>query len=238
MTVPPTALKEFRIEFPGNGLAHIVFDAPGRTMNVFSEAAIIEIGMIARWLEQADVRGALIRSGKTTGFCAGANLSEIWAAYDTIMATPNATPLLRCLRSFLPPEPRAARARDLRQAGRGGDRRAGAWRRRRTCAGLALSRADRRQARRDRSAGIARRPASRRGRHAAAAASRRGRARHAAPSARQAPRWRARARSRNCSQSRQSGRGCGCGRGLASRIPRAGPALGPRRIGPRPRPRM
>jgi 3-hydroxyacyl-CoA dehydrogenase/enoyl-CoA hydratase/3-hydroxybutyryl-CoA epimerase len=88
MTAPPPDLKEFRIEFPGNGLAHIVFDAPGRTMNVFSEAAIVEIGLIARWLEEADIRGALIRSGKATGFCAGANLPEIWAAYDTIMATP------------------------------------------------------------------------------------------------------------------------------------------------------
>ena len=88
MTAPPSDLKEFRIEFPGNGLAHIVFDAPGRAMNVFSEAAIVEIGGIARWLEDADIRGVLIRSGKTTGFCAGANLPEIWAAYDTIMATP------------------------------------------------------------------------------------------------------------------------------------------------------
>ena len=51
MTAPPPDLKEFRIEFPGNGLAHIVFDAPGRTMNVFSEAAIVEIGLIARWLD-------------------------------------------------------------------------------------------------------------------------------------------------------------------------------------------
>jgi 3-hydroxyacyl-CoA dehydrogenase/enoyl-CoA hydratase/3-hydroxybutyryl-CoA epimerase len=87
MTALPE-LSEFRLEFPGNGLAHIVFDPPGRTMNVFSEAAIAEIGLIARWLEDADVRGALIRSGKTTGFCAGANLPEIWAAYDMITATP------------------------------------------------------------------------------------------------------------------------------------------------------
>jgi 3-hydroxyacyl-CoA dehydrogenase/enoyl-CoA hydratase/3-hydroxybutyryl-CoA epimerase len=87
MTALPE-LQEFRLEFPGNGLVHVVFDAPGRTMNVFSEQAIDEIGRIACWLEDADARGALIRSGKTTGFCAGANLPEIWAAYDTIMATP------------------------------------------------------------------------------------------------------------------------------------------------------
>ena len=60
MTAPPPDLKEFRIEFPGNGLAHIVFDAPGRTMNVFSEAAIVEIGLIARWLEEADILSKLI----------------------------------------------------------------------------------------------------------------------------------------------------------------------------------
>jgi 3-hydroxyacyl-CoA dehydrogenase / enoyl-CoA hydratase / 3-hydroxybutyryl-CoA epimerase len=88
MTAALPDLSEFRLEFPGNGLVHIVFDAPGRTMNVFSEAAIVEIGRIARWLEDADVRGALIRSGKPSGFCAGANLPEIWAAYDMIMATP------------------------------------------------------------------------------------------------------------------------------------------------------
>jgi 3-hydroxyacyl-CoA dehydrogenase / enoyl-CoA hydratase / 3-hydroxybutyryl-CoA epimerase len=81
-------LSEFRLERKDNGLVHVVFDAPGRTMNVFSEAAIVEIDLIARWLGEADVRGALIRSGKTSGFCAGANLPEIWAAYDMIMATP------------------------------------------------------------------------------------------------------------------------------------------------------
>jgi len=88
MTISLPPLSEFRIEFPGNGLAHIVFDAPGRSMNVFSEAAIQDIGRIARWLDEADVRGALIRSGKPSGFCAGANLPEIWAAYDRILATP------------------------------------------------------------------------------------------------------------------------------------------------------
>ena len=88
MKSPPPSLSQFRIEFPGNGLAHIVFDAPGQSMNTFSEAAIVDIGRIARWLEDADVRGAVIRSGKTTAFCAGANLPEIWAALDNVMATP------------------------------------------------------------------------------------------------------------------------------------------------------
>ncbi len=88
MTEAQPQLEQFRLEFKDSGLVHLVFDAPGRTMNVFSEAAIVEIGVIARWLAEADVRGALIRSGKSTGFCAGANLPEIWAAYDMVTATP------------------------------------------------------------------------------------------------------------------------------------------------------
>jgi 3-hydroxyacyl-CoA dehydrogenase / enoyl-CoA hydratase / 3-hydroxybutyryl-CoA epimerase len=88
MTIPAPQLSEFRLERKDNGLVHVVFDAPGRAMNVFSEAAIVEIGRIARWLEEADVRGAVIRSGKASGFCAGANLPEIWAAYDMIVETP------------------------------------------------------------------------------------------------------------------------------------------------------
>ena len=88
MVSPLPQLSEFRLERKDNRLVHVVFDAPGRTMNVFSEAAIVEIGLIARWLEEADVRGAVICSGKASGFCAGANLPEIWAAYDMILATP------------------------------------------------------------------------------------------------------------------------------------------------------
>src|ERR1700751_2211884 len=86
VSLPP--LSQFGLELQDNGLVHVVFDAPGRSMNVFSDAAIVEIGLIARWLSEADMRGALIRSGKASGFCAGANLPEIWAAYDMIMATP------------------------------------------------------------------------------------------------------------------------------------------------------
>ena len=36
MTNPPPAMEQFRLEFQNNGLVHLVFDAPGRTMNVFS----------------------------------------------------------------------------------------------------------------------------------------------------------------------------------------------------------
>jgi 3-hydroxyacyl-CoA dehydrogenase / enoyl-CoA hydratase / 3-hydroxybutyryl-CoA epimerase len=81
-------LTQFRFEFQDNGLVHLVFDCPDRTMNVFSNAAIHELGAFAAWLPDTDVKGVLIRSGKINAFCAGADLSELGVAYDMIMAAP------------------------------------------------------------------------------------------------------------------------------------------------------
>src|SRR6266566_9640902 len=90
-TMPETPeLKQFRIERPGNGILHLVFDMPGRSMNVFSNAAIEELGRFADWLPQADGGGVVIRSGKSSAFCAGADLAELETAYDMVMAAPSA----------------------------------------------------------------------------------------------------------------------------------------------------
>lgn len=81
-------LSQFRVEQAEHGLIHLVFDCPGRTMNVFSEAAIVELGQFATWLADADVTGVVLRSGKANAFCAGADLTELATAYETIMAAP------------------------------------------------------------------------------------------------------------------------------------------------------
>ena len=84
-------LTQFRVERQDNGLVHLVFDCPGRTMNVFSNKAIHELGAFAEWLHRADdVKGVVVRSGKTTGFCAGADLTELGVAYEMIVAAPPA----------------------------------------------------------------------------------------------------------------------------------------------------
>lgn len=88
MTPAPPKLEQFRLEFQDNGLVHLVFDVPGRTMNLFSNAAIHELGAFSAWLGTSDVRGVLIRSGKETAFCAGADLTELGVAYDMIVAAP------------------------------------------------------------------------------------------------------------------------------------------------------
>ncbi len=85
-TIPP--LTQFRVEPQANGLVHLVFDCPGRSMNVFSNLAIHELGAFAEWLHRHPVRGVVVRSGKASGFCAGADLTELSVAYDMIVAAP------------------------------------------------------------------------------------------------------------------------------------------------------
>jgi len=81
-------LKQFRIEMSGTGVLHLIFDMPDRSMNVFSNAAIEELGLFADWLKQSDVAGVVISSGKSSAFCAGADLAELETAYEMIMAAP------------------------------------------------------------------------------------------------------------------------------------------------------
>jgi 3-hydroxyacyl-CoA dehydrogenase/enoyl-CoA hydratase/3-hydroxybutyryl-CoA epimerase len=83
-------LRQFRISVTDDGIVHLVFDMPDRSMNVFSNAAIHELGIFSRWLTKAPVRGVVVSSGKRSAFCAGADLGELGIAYDMIMAAPEA----------------------------------------------------------------------------------------------------------------------------------------------------
>lgn len=88
MTTQPPELVEFRYELIEDGIGHLVFDMPGRTMNVFSNRAIHEAEAVADWLGSSGLRGLVISSGKTTAFCAGADLGELAQAYAMIIAAP------------------------------------------------------------------------------------------------------------------------------------------------------
>ena len=90
MTQSIPSLTQFRVEPQANGIVHLVFDCPDRSMNVFSNKAIHELGAFAEWLHRSEARGVLVGSGKTSGFCAGADLTELGVAYDMIVAAPPA----------------------------------------------------------------------------------------------------------------------------------------------------
>ena len=55
-------LKQFRTEQSLSGVLHLVFDMPGRSMNVFSNAAIEELGRFADWLPQITISN--LRAGR------------------------------------------------------------------------------------------------------------------------------------------------------------------------------
>ncbi|WP_417231793.1 3-hydroxyacyl-CoA dehydrogenase NAD-binding domain-containing protein [Brevundimonas sp.] len=86
-------MENFKIDVDADGIALITFDVPGRSMNTLTGKVMAEI---PEWVERVRtddaIKGAVLTSGKTTGFCAGADLgdmaggmlggADLQAAYD------------------------------------------------------------------------------------------------------------------------------------------------------------
>ena len=71
-------MENFKIEVDADGIALITFDVPGKSMNTISGAVMGELGqLIAQVRTDAAIAGAIIASGKSSGFCAGFDLNEI-----------------------------------------------------------------------------------------------------------------------------------------------------------------
>ncbi|MBO9709895.1 MAG: enoyl-CoA hydratase/isomerase family protein [Caulobacter sp.] len=71
-------MENFKIEVDGDGIALVTFDVPGRTMNTLTASVIREIGELVETIKSdAAIKGVVFTSGKTTGFCAGADLGEL-----------------------------------------------------------------------------------------------------------------------------------------------------------------
>jgi 3-hydroxyacyl-CoA dehydrogenase/enoyl-CoA hydratase/3-hydroxybutyryl-CoA epimerase len=80
-------MENFTIEVDGEGIALITFDVPGQSMNTISGAVMDELRqLIAQVRSDAAIAGAIIASGKPSGFCAGFDLNEI----STLTGGPNA----------------------------------------------------------------------------------------------------------------------------------------------------
>jgi 3-hydroxyacyl-CoA dehydrogenase/enoyl-CoA hydratase/3-hydroxybutyryl-CoA epimerase len=74
--------QSFTFDVDSDGIALLTWDMPGRSMNVWNEAAIEEFeALIERFATDATVKGLVVTSGKDS-FCAGADL--------TMLATMNA----------------------------------------------------------------------------------------------------------------------------------------------------
>ncbi len=69
-------LRHFRLETDGEGIAWLTFDRAESTTNTFSAAVMSEFTAILDDLAVRKPRGLVIRSGKASGFIAGADVDE------------------------------------------------------------------------------------------------------------------------------------------------------------------
>jgi 3-hydroxyacyl-CoA dehydrogenase/enoyl-CoA hydratase/3-hydroxybutyryl-CoA epimerase len=95
-------MPDFRASLTEDRILHLVFDMPGRSMNVFSNAVIHQMAAFAGWLPGSDVRGVVFSSAKESAFSAGADLTELGFAYDMIMGAPEAERIRVAREHFAP----------------------------------------------------------------------------------------------------------------------------------------
>lgn len=71
-------MENFKIDVDADGIALITFDVPGRSMNTLTSGVMAEI---PEWVERVKtddaIKGAVLTSGKASGFCAGADLGDM-----------------------------------------------------------------------------------------------------------------------------------------------------------------
>jgi 3-hydroxyacyl-CoA dehydrogenase/enoyl-CoA hydratase/3-hydroxybutyryl-CoA epimerase len=79
-------MDNFKIDVDADGVALVTFDVPGKSMNTITVKVIAELGeVVERIRTDAAIKGAVIASGKASGFCAGADLEEIGAMTGGLM---------------------------------------------------------------------------------------------------------------------------------------------------------
>lgn len=66
----------WRLERDADGIASLIIDRPGTSANSLSRAVMLELGELLRQLESSPPRGLIVRSGKASGFVAGADVRE------------------------------------------------------------------------------------------------------------------------------------------------------------------
>ncbi len=79
-------MENFKIDVDADGIALVTFDSPGKSMNTITAKAVAELGeVVERIKTDTAIKGAVIASGKASGFCAGADLEEIGAMTGGLM---------------------------------------------------------------------------------------------------------------------------------------------------------
>ncbi len=71
-------MENFKIDIDADGIALVTFDVPGRSMNTLTGKVMEELPQLVEAIKSDDaIKGAVITSGKASGFCAGADLGDM-----------------------------------------------------------------------------------------------------------------------------------------------------------------
>ena len=74
-------METFQIDVDADGVALVTFDVPGRSMNTLTGQVMRELPQVVERIRtDPAIKGAVIASGKASGFCAGADLGELGAS--------------------------------------------------------------------------------------------------------------------------------------------------------------
>jgi 3-hydroxyacyl-CoA dehydrogenase/enoyl-CoA hydratase/3-hydroxybutyryl-CoA epimerase len=70
--------ENFKVDVDADGVALVTFDVPGRSMNTLTASVIAEFPkLVDQIASDPAIKGAVLTSGKASGFCAGADLGDI-----------------------------------------------------------------------------------------------------------------------------------------------------------------
>ena len=82
-------MDTFKIDVDADGIALVTFDVPGRSMNTITAKVLAELGEVVERIRTDEaIKGAVIASGKASGFCAGADLGELEGRAADAPSTP------------------------------------------------------------------------------------------------------------------------------------------------------
>jgi 3-hydroxyacyl-CoA dehydrogenase/enoyl-CoA hydratase/3-hydroxybutyryl-CoA epimerase len=76
------AWRHWKLVRDGNGLAWLIFDKAGSSANTLNEDVLVELNEAITRIEREPPRGVVLRSGKKSGFIAGADIGEFRGMAD------------------------------------------------------------------------------------------------------------------------------------------------------------
>ena len=79
--------RNFKLTHDGDGIAWLLFDRAGTSANTLSPDVMEELDLVLTALESQRPAGVVIRSAKTSGFIAGADVKEFQGAADSRLDT-------------------------------------------------------------------------------------------------------------------------------------------------------